>query len=72
MKSWSYKQITESVERSIRMHLKLAAADEHPGGKRAHELFAIGAYHAWKDLTAGWMEDGDSERLDKLARGESN
>lgn len=70
MKSWSYKQITESVEQTIRLQNKLAATT---GGKQPqiHRAFAIGAYHAWKDLTIGWMEDGDSERLDKLAHGEN-
>lgn len=68
MKSWSYKQITESVERSIRNSHECADADGNPEGKRIHRLFAIGAYNAWSALTMGWQKKGDGERLEKLAQ----
>lgn len=67
-KSWSYKQITESAETSIRHFMALAQKQSDPDLQRFHRTAAYGALVCWEDLTMGWMKDGDRERMNALTQ----
>ena len=55
-KSWTYTEITESIERNIDRIL----SEGH--GPHAHD-WAYGMFAAWSDLTMGHTRDGDYTRL---------
>ena len=67
-KSWSYEEVTESAEEAIRACMSLAKEYEsEPETARIFRHHAFGAYTAWSYIVMGWIEDGDKERLAKLA-----
>jgi len=65
-KRWSYREITDSAEQTIRRQIALAAKQEDHFLRTFHISTAFGTFAAWSDLTMGWMRDGDYERLDQL------
>jgi hypothetical protein len=68
IKVWSYNQITTAVEESIRVEMELAAETADPRMRHIYEVRAAGALGAWRKLTMGWQQHGDSRRLEGLTR----
>lgn len=68
-KSWSYAEITQSAEESIRLSIQLAEkAEERGDTSSAHTFrcFARGSWHMWNGLVTGWIKNEDSQRLKAL------
>lgn len=68
-RKWSYRQLTALAESLIRRHVDEAGR----GGSVVdawllHAGYAEGVREFWGDLTFGWQDSGDSERLCVLAR----
>ena len=66
MKTWSYKAITEKVEHEINSLMKQRSTSESDFERRMFQGWAYGVFLGWKNLTIGWMKDGDVERLESL------
>lgn len=64
-KRWSYRQVTEKAEARIR-ELSTSDIEDVYGVRRQ---WAHGVYLGWYELTVGWQEDGDADRLKALAEG---
>lgn len=62
---WSYRQLTDAVERHVRYRANGAKRD---GELSSAYAFALGAVGVWNDVTMGWREDGEEDRLDALMR----
>jgi hypothetical protein len=67
-KRWSYRQVTEKAEARIRELLTFDDDDS----RRLRQQWAYGVYLGWYNLTVGWQEDGDSDRLKAIAEGNSH
>jgi hypothetical protein len=70
---WSYRQITAVAERLIRRDKESASKAAHAGEtnmKMLAEGCAIGVESFWYALTLGWQNDGDSDRLGALVKGD--
>ncbi len=70
-KMWSYGQITAAAEAHIRCEMELA--DEADGPSRdlrrsIHESRARGALAGWENLTRGYQDPADAERLTNIAK----
>lgn len=70
MKTWGYQAITEKAEKQIQFFMGMSRASQDEHGKRLYAGWAYGVFLGWKDLTTGWMEDGDLERLEQLTKNE--
>lgn len=66
IKTWSYKQITEAIEYSIRVEMELAEQTADVRMKHIHQCRGAGALGAWRALTMGWQVQGDYRRLEAL------
>lgn len=68
-KKWSYRQITALAERLIVRHMD-AALKVEPGDDMwlLYRSYAQAVRQFWYDLTCGWQNDGDSDRLDALLK----
>lgn len=65
--AWTYNQITKTTEHRIKVCME--SAREHADDRFVeglHRHWAYGAYLVWNDLTTGWQNDGDSERMKAL------
>ena len=67
MRSWSYKQVTESTEKQIVFLADSARKRPDAESIRLYRAWAYGVYLGWDRLTMGWQKDGDSARLNALA-----
>lgn len=71
-KRWSYRQITQSAEKTILLSMRLAEKARAKGDNESayiHECFAMGAEQMWHGLVMGWIKEGDAERLKSLRKG---
>lgn len=66
MKTWSYKTVTERAEKEIKSLMEQYRKDSDEFAKRLHHDWAYGVFLGWKELTMGWQNDGDCERLESL------
>lgn len=69
-KTWTYAELTEKAEASIRSSIGLAQrysseSLEH----RHHKTVAWGVYWGWFNLTFGCQLQGDAAKLEALAEG---
>ena len=74
MKSWTYEEITNHTEDRIRKFMEKAQQSKELNRTYEYDMYrawAAGAYQAWYDLTCGWQEIGDDERLDALTKANS-
>lgn len=67
MRSWSYKQVTESTEKQIASLAESAKKRPDDESVRLYRAWAYGVYLGWNHLTMGWQKDGDDARLNALA-----
>lgn len=63
---WSYEEITETIEKSIRLLLSQSENDRTNSLRDA--WVAYGLYVAWSKLAEGQRKPEDDERLHKLTR----
>ena len=65
MRTWTYEEITKKAEERIE-GLMVKARDINNDIERRllYTTWAYGVFLGWKDLTMGWMDDGDCERLE--------
>ena len=66
-RTWSYTDITKSAENGIAISMRLAKKAKLEGDDASasiHRGHAWGQFAAWHDLTAGWQNTGDKERLE--------
>jgi len=66
-KPWSYREATDAPERRIKQLMNPARPQE-PDDARIYRQWAYGVFLGWQELTMGWQDDGDSERLEALTR----
>jgi len=69
MKTWSYKSITTKAEADIKTMMAKGAYAADDFHRRMYRDWAYGVFLGWKNLTMGWMTDGDCERLEDLTVG---
>jgi len=69
-KRWTYKQITDAAEEEIRRAMQNAKAA--PDLAELYRQHARGAYALWNQVTSGWIEDGDINRLHELMQSDTN
>jgi hypothetical protein len=67
MRSWSYKQATESAEKQISDLAESAKKRPDDESVRLYRAWAFGVYLGWEHLTVGWQKDGDNARLQAMA-----
>lgn len=70
-KMWSYEQITFAAETHIRWEMELAAEANGPSRdlrRNIHESRARGALAGWDNLTRGYQDPADAERLINIAK----
>lgn len=66
MKTWSYKEITERTENEIQQLMEQSRTAKDKFEERLFRDWAYGVFIGWRNLTSGWMNDGDFERLESL------
>ncbi|WP_224962576.1 hypothetical protein [Geomonas subterranea] len=70
MKSWTYAELTKKAEKQILRLMKTAAEAKDSDEEKLYREWAYGVFLGWSDLTFGWIQDGDLERLENLTKGE--
>ena len=68
MKSWSYKAIAKEAEHEINRLIKLSDEADTDFDKTMFKYWAYGVFIGWQNLTRGWMNDGDCERMESLTK----
>ena len=68
MKTWTYEEITKKAEERIAGLMEKARGDNDSKMRLMYADWAYGVLLGWKDLTMGWMNDGDCERLEALTQ----
>ena len=71
-KQRSLQEITGAAEETIRSCMALARRASDPTDRTFHTASAWGAYRVWSRLAAGWVEDGDFQRMEALTNLESS
>jgi hypothetical protein len=71
VKTWSYAAITAAAEARIRSLTDNSQASD-PHAMRLRREWAYGVYLGWNELTLGWQNDGDDERLRTLTEAHSD
>lgn len=70
-KSWTYSEITERAEKKITGLMEMAVKAEAHADRELTWVYrnaALGAWLLWDQLTMGWQQDGDSDRMNALLR----
>lgn len=68
-KTWSYAAVTKKAEEKIvSLMSQSRVMAKHPDEARVFRYFAYGVFLAWNDLTMGWQDAGDSEKMEALTR----
>lgn len=73
MKTWVYQQVTEKAERKINALISEATLRQamQPFEAEIHRQWAYGVYLGWLDLTNGWQNKEDNDRLLALTEKQS-
>jgi hypothetical protein len=64
-KNWSYAQVTSEAEKQIRDLMKKAEGMPE-GDVFMVRQWAFGVFVFWDNLTMGWREPGDGDRMRRL------
>ncbi len=68
MKTWSYKTITQKAESEIKKFMAKAESAKSDFDRWTYLNWAYGTFSYWNNLTMGWQNIGDSERLEALTK----
>jgi hypothetical protein len=63
MKTWSYRQVTESARQEITKLLDTANKAQDPVEAKFCRQWAYGVYCGWNSLTWGWQDHRDTESM---------
>ncbi|MEB0137971.1 MULTISPECIES: hypothetical protein [unclassified Undibacterium] len=65
--TWTYAELTRAAEQKITLWMKRSAEmGHHSYPAKICRDFAWGAHSLWFELTAGYQQPGDDERLSAL------
>ena len=67
-KKWTYAEITAHTEKSIKGFMETSLRKDDDFERRQYRNWAWGAYFSWYQLTSGWQNIGDKERLEDLTK----
>ncbi|MEP6606345.1 MAG: hypothetical protein ABJA60_09555 [Nitrosospira sp.] len=68
MKTWNYTAVTKEAERRITDLMTQSRQQSEPKEAALLRHWAYGVYLLWDDLTLGWRNEGDGERMEALTR----
>lgn len=64
---WTYEELTAHTEKAIQEQMECVQRNKHRStAADAYRAFAFGMYINWYDLTCGYSQDADNQRLKAL------